>query len=169
MNNQTDECCPKFTPENWDEKTFNWDNKLFIKDAIPTLFHIPLPSMIGKKVTKMYNQVMASEADPPKQEFLLLFRDPTPFRSELYMSTTKEVAGANVNGINMRIRENNKSDLRKLDVGVAVGFGYKLLKGEEFTIGLKYYQGFTNVYKNKTDTRNSSLFLEVNIPIGAKL
>ena len=59
MNNQTDECCPKFVPENWDEKTFNWDNKLFIKDAVPTLFHIPLPSMIGKKVTKMYNQVMA--------------------------------------------------------------------------------------------------------------
>lgn len=95
MNNQTDECCPEFFPENWDEKTFNWEKKPFIKESIPTLFHMPLPSMIGKKVTKMYNQVMASEADLPKQEMLLLFRDPTPFRSELYLSTTKPVEGAN--------------------------------------------------------------------------
>ncbi len=94
MNNQTDECCPKFVPEKWDEKTLNWENKLFIRESIPTLFHIPLPSMIGKKVTKMYNLVMASKADLPQQEFLLMFRDPSPFKSELYMSVTKPVEGA---------------------------------------------------------------------------
>lgn len=94
MNNQTDECCPKFVPEKWDEKTLNWENKLFIRESIPTLFHIPLPSMIGKKVAKMYNLVMASKADPSKQEFLLMFRDPSPFKSELYMSVTRPVEGA---------------------------------------------------------------------------
>ncbi len=94
MNNQNDECCPKFVPETWDKKTFNWDNKLFIKESIPTFFHMPLPSMIGKKVTKMYKQVLASKADPSKEEFLLMFRDPTPFRSEMYMSVTKPVEGA---------------------------------------------------------------------------
>ncbi len=94
MNNQSDECCPKFNPENWDETTLNWENKLFIKESIPAFFHIPLPTMIGKKVTKMYKLVVASEAGPPKEEFLLMFRDPTPFRSELYMSVTKAVEGA---------------------------------------------------------------------------
>ena len=93
MNNQAEQCCPKFNPEVWDEKTLNWENKLFIKESIPTLFHIPLTSIIGKRVTKMYNLVVASKAEPPKEEFLLMFRDPSPFRSEMYMSVTKSVDG----------------------------------------------------------------------------
>ena len=94
MNNQTDECCPKFVPETWDKKTLHWENKLFIRESIPTFFHMPLPSMIGKKVTKMHQLVVAAKADPPKQEFLLMFRDPSPFKSELYMSVTHPVEGA---------------------------------------------------------------------------
>ena len=35
------------------------------------------------------------------------------------------------------------------------------------TLGVKYYHGLTNVYKGVSGTNNSSLFLKVNIPIGA--
>ena len=35
------------------------------------------------------------------------------------------------------------------------------------TLGIKYYYGFTNVYKGVSGTNNSSLFLKFNIPIGA--
>ena len=35
------------------------------------------------------------------------------------------------------------------------------------TLGIKYYYGFANVYKGVSNTNNSSLFLKVNIPIGA--
>ena len=35
------------------------------------------------------------------------------------------------------------------------------------TIGIKYYYGFTNVYKGVSGSNNSSLFLKVNVPIGA--
>lgn len=64
------------------------------------------------------------------------------------------------------IRDFNKDKINRIDAGMAVGFGYKLLKGKGFTIGAKYYQGFTNVYKGKSGSQNSGFFLKVNIPIG---
>ncbi|MBW2975238.1 hypothetical protein KY366_05965 [Candidatus Woesearchaeota archaeon] len=88
-------CCPKFSPNNWDKKTFKWKNKPFIKDSMPTLFHIPFPPMIGKKITSMYKLAKGAKADPPKKEWLVLFHDPHPFKSELYMSVKKPIKEAN--------------------------------------------------------------------------
>jgi hypothetical protein len=96
METQTQECCPKFQVEKWDKKTFNWENKLFLKETISTFFHIPFPPMIGKKVMKMHHQAQSSDATiPDKSEALILFRDPTAFKSEIYYSVTREVDGAN--------------------------------------------------------------------------
>jgi len=41
MKIQDQECCPEFHVEKWDKKTFTWDQKLFIKETIPTFFHMP--------------------------------------------------------------------------------------------------------------------------------
>jgi hypothetical protein len=93
---QNQECCPEFHPETWDKKTHMWDNRRFIKDSMPTLFHIPLPQMIGKKITRMWKSVEASgSAEPNKEDTLVLFRDPSAFRSEIYISVVNEVAGEN--------------------------------------------------------------------------
>ncbi|MBN2395742.1 MAG: hypothetical protein JXC36_04675 [Candidatus Atribacteria bacterium] len=43
MNTEDKECCPEFNPEKWDKKTFNWEDKQFIKETIPTFFHMPFP------------------------------------------------------------------------------------------------------------------------------
>jgi len=48
-----------------------------------------------------------------------------------------------------------------------VGFGYKLFKGTSWTIGVKYYYGMVDVYKDINNTKNSSFFAKLNIPIGA--
>jgi len=88
------ECCPEFDPNKWDNREFNWKNKPFIKETIPTLFHIPFPPMIGKKIMKMWELVKQAEAEPPKKEWLVLFYDPSPFKSEIYMSTTKPINNA---------------------------------------------------------------------------
>jgi hypothetical protein len=69
--------------------------------------------------------------------------------------------------IESKTRENNKDMLQKLDVGVGVGLGYKLLKGEGWTIGAKYYYGFVDAFKDIPGTKSSSINLKVNIPIGA--
>ena len=96
MKNQDLECCPKFEPTKWDKKTFNWDQKPFIKESIPALFHMPFPPMIRKKMKKMVDLVEKARANiPDVTDALVLFRDPSPFKSEIYYSVTKEVEGAN--------------------------------------------------------------------------
>jgi hypothetical protein len=55
MDTNNQECCPEFNPGKWDKKSFNWEEKKFIKESIPTFFHIPFPPMIGKKITGMMN------------------------------------------------------------------------------------------------------------------
>jgi len=89
------ECCPTFHPEKWDNKTHHWEKKKFIKASVPTLFHIPLPPMIGKKVTKMVKMAEDSKKlSDDKKEILLLFHDPSAFKSDLYLSVNDIVSGA---------------------------------------------------------------------------
>jgi len=66
-----------------------------------------------------------------------------------------------------RIREDNKDSINRFDTGLLFGAGYKLKKNHGMTIGIKYYYGLLDVYKNRGDTKNRSLFLKVTVPIGA--
>ncbi len=84
-------CCPKFDPSIWDEKEFIWQDKLFIKDSIPTFFHMPLPSMVGSVMTKLWNIAKDAEAAPDIKDFLCLVYDPSAWKSEYYISVNKEV------------------------------------------------------------------------------
>lgn len=96
MEEQDQECCPKFEIEKWDKKTFNWESKKFIKDTMLEFFHIPFPSAIGKKITRMWKAVEQTGASAPnKEETLILFRDPTPFRGEIYIAVEKDVPKEN--------------------------------------------------------------------------
>lgn len=74
---------------------------------------------------------------------------------------------SDIDNKNIRIRDFNKDKINRLDAGVTVGTGYKLMADSGMTIGVKYYYGFANVYKGVSGTNNSSLFLKFNIPIGA--
>jgi len=96
MKNQDQECCPKFKTDKWDNKTFTWDSKHFIKESVPAFFHIPYTPMIGKKMKKIFNLAEEAQANiPDLSEALVLFHDPTPFKSEIFLSVTHEVEGAN--------------------------------------------------------------------------
>jgi hypothetical protein len=86
------ECCPKFDPRVWEGKRVTWQDKLFITDNVKQLFHIPLN--MGKVVTRMFKSIEDAQASPPKEEFIMLAYDPSPWKSELYMTVTKEVPGA---------------------------------------------------------------------------
>lgn len=72
-----------------------------------------------------------------------------------------------IGDITTRIRYSNKDKINPIDAGFTVGTGYKIMPNTGMTIGVKYYYGLTNVYKNATGTNNSSWFLKLNIPIGA--
>ena len=91
---QTEECCPKFDPTLWDEVTHRWHNKLFLKDSVPEVFHIPLPGTYAKTITRMWKKAEEAGAAPARKDFLLLAHDPSPFRSDLYLAVTREIPGA---------------------------------------------------------------------------
>ena len=95
MKKATKECCPTFHPEKWEDKTHQWDHKKFIKETVPTFFHIPLPPMIGNRVTKMMKLAEDSEKlAEDREDILLLFMDPHAFKSDLYLSVTDTVPSA---------------------------------------------------------------------------
>lgn len=91
---KSEECCSKFNPKLWDEKTCHWDNKLFIKDVIPQLFHIPFPPMIGRMIQRQWQKAQDAGAAPKIKDFLWLCYDPSPWKSEHYIAVTKEVPDA---------------------------------------------------------------------------
>ncbi len=72
-----------------------------------------------------------------------------------------------IGDIETSFKENNRDNLNRIDVGITVGAGYTLFNGNGWTFGAKYYYGFVDVYKDVSGTKNSSIFLKVNIPIGA--
>lgn len=62
--------------------------------------------------------------------------------------------------------------IKRIDAGLSGGLGYKF-KGSGMNLGLTYYYGLINIMKSTSleeynyDSRNSSLYLYVDIPIGA--
>lgn len=67
----------------------------------------------------------------------------------------------------IKIKDYNDDLLNWFNGGVALGAGYKLMKGEGWMIGVRYYQGLTNVFKHRSGTKHHSLHFKVNVPIGA--
>ena len=66
------------------------------------------------------------------------------------------------------IKEFNKDQINKIDVGAMGGAGYRFSgRLTSWSLGVKYYYGFVNVYKDNSGTKNSAIFLKLNIPIGA--
>lgn len=88
------QCCPEFNPLPWDNISHVWNDKLFIKDYVPQILHIPLPGTINKVMTRMWEKAQKAEASPDAKDFLCLAYDPSPWKSEFYMFVTKEVPGA---------------------------------------------------------------------------
>jgi len=75
---------------------------------------------------------------------------------------------SDVDGTETRVRIENKDALNVLEVGGVVGVGYRLRPGPAgMTLGIKYYQGFSNAIKGLSGSRNNALFLKFNVPIGA--
>lgn len=94
MNAETDECCPRFDPAPWDGKTHIWKDKPFIKETLPQIFHMPLPWMVGRMVSRMWKRAQDAGAAPDIRDFLWLACDPSPWKSENYIAVTRGVPGA---------------------------------------------------------------------------
>ncbi|MBN2057702.1 MAG: hypothetical protein JW782_02780 [Candidatus Saganbacteria bacterium] len=88
-----DDCCPQFDPTPWEGKTHVWNDKLFIVGSVPQFLHIPFPPMFAATVTRMWKRAEEAQAAPDLKDFILMAYDPSPWKSELYMTVTKDVPG----------------------------------------------------------------------------
>lgn len=84
-------CCPRFDPEPWNEKEFQWDNRRFIKDRVRCLFHMPLN--FGKAMIRTMEKIEKADAFTPEPP-LALSDHTSKWNMDLYIEVTKQVPDA---------------------------------------------------------------------------
>ena len=87
-------CCPEFKVVKWDGTTHSWKNKLFIRETIPQIFHMPLPGTFGKKVIKLMDLAKKADAELPEEDLIMLCYELSSWKSVLLLGVSKVVAGA---------------------------------------------------------------------------
>lgn len=88
-------CCPRFSPEPWDEQEVTWQDKLFLKDKVISFFHIPLN--FGQVMKKNMEKISRAGALAP--EPLMLSDEKSLFGADVYIAVGKEVPGAKMEKI----------------------------------------------------------------------
>ncbi len=84
------ECCPEFDPVLWDDKTFEWNNKRFIKDKVFTLFYMP---MNFSGAMKHFDQLVTT-AGAIVPDWLCLSDHTSKWNMDLYLAVDKEIPAA---------------------------------------------------------------------------
>lgn len=88
-------CCPRFKTEPWDGKEITWKDRLFLRDHVTSLFHIPLN--MDKVMAK--DMEMISKAGALEKEGIMLSDEKSMWGSEIFIAVTKEVPGAKMERI----------------------------------------------------------------------
>lgn len=83
-------CCPEFNPAQWDDKTFEWTNKRFIKDSVCTLFYMPVT--FGKVMKRLDEKVTKAGAEIP--DWLCLSDHTSKWNMDVYLAVDKEIPDA---------------------------------------------------------------------------
>lgn len=84
------ECCPKFDSKKWDDKEFEWKDKMFIKDKVFTLFYMPVN--FGSVISRMSKKIDSAGANVP--DFFCLSESVSKWRMDLYLACDKEISDA---------------------------------------------------------------------------
>jgi len=82
-------CCPKFDPTPWDDKTFEWENKKFVKRRVFTLFYMPMN--FGKVMRSLDAKVKETGAEIP--DWLCLSDHTSKWNMDVYLAVDKELPG----------------------------------------------------------------------------
>ena len=94
MENQTQTseagCCPKFNPEPWDGKVFEWQDKKFIKDKVFTFFYVPIN--FGSVITRSMKKI--ENAGGKAQDWMALSDHTSKWNMDIYVAVDKDIPGA---------------------------------------------------------------------------
>ena len=83
-------CCEPFNPKPWEDKEITWKGKLFVKDHITSLLHIPLN--FGQKVVHNMKLINAVGAEAKHQ--LMLTDENSLWGADIYIDVSKKVPDA---------------------------------------------------------------------------
>ena len=81
-------CCPKFDPIPWDNVNFEWNDKVFVKGSVCTLFYMPVN--FGSVMKKMDKKIREAGAD--WSEGICLSDHTSKWNMDLYISVDKSVS-----------------------------------------------------------------------------
>jgi hypothetical protein len=96
MNEQSETgCCPRFNPEPWQEKEVVFKDRLFVKDNVRTIFHIPFG--FGRVMLRNIRRI--TEAHAVTDDPLLLYRERSLWKAEVYIAVAKDVPKAKMEEI----------------------------------------------------------------------
>ena len=80
-------CCPEFDQEKWQEKSVELTEKLFLKDHVTKLFHIPMDfELVMEKDFSIIKQAGAELQSP-----LVITDEKTPWESDVFIEIEKEI------------------------------------------------------------------------------
>lgn len=137
-------CCQKFDPKLWDDKTFIWENKKFIKDKVFSLFYMPMN--FGQVMKRLDTFVSQAGASVP--EWLCLSDHTTKWNIDVYLAVDKDIPGAN-----------NTSKSGK--------YFCKVYEGPFKNTGI-WMKDFENIVKSKGFNKNNILLWYTTCPKCAK-
>ena len=90
------------------------------------------------------------------------------FQLGLLYKATDEFSSTIYEKNDLVFKNNVLAQYKRFDAGAMAGIGYKLMKGTGMNFGVRYYYGLINIYKEgDKKANNSSLYLYVEIPVGA--
>jgi len=92
---KTEECCPRFNPDPWNDKVITWDNKRFVHDHVTSLFHFPLN--YGVVMKRCLNKIR--EAGAGTDTRVILTDENSLWGADVYLEASKEVPIANMKTI----------------------------------------------------------------------
>ena len=90
-------CCPRFDPEPWDEKEVTWQDRLFLKERVRSIFHIPIN--FGAVMTRSMTRIMAAGAQAAPEDMVVLSDENSLWGADVYIDVTADVPGAQMDSI----------------------------------------------------------------------
>jgi hypothetical protein len=83
------ECCPRYVPENWNDKTLEWQQKPFVKASVRTFMFMPLN--FGSVMRRLNKKLRDSQINVP--DWLCLSDHTSKWNMDLYVAVDKPVPG----------------------------------------------------------------------------
>ncbi len=83
-------CCPRFVPGPWENKEVTFEDKLFVKDHVVSLLHIPLN--FGRVMVR--NMERIAKANAISIEQMVLCDENSLWGTDVYIAVSKDVPGA---------------------------------------------------------------------------